>query len=218
MIAQIAPERDFRGPGCGERCEVVRAIVPGRVGRSELLLHDPATHERYGLLRSSRTSVVGNPVIHTGGLVIDRWERRAISYGVDLELSGREWEILDYLAANAGRYCPTPEIVGAVWGTWPDPHILHVFLMRLRTRLASCGHLIETRKTHGYRLRVEPPITSERAPAPVRRWARAHDFCACCGKTRNPHVMHGRCVRCIRSPSHRALHFGPCGAPPAERT
>jgi hypothetical protein len=209
MVAQLIPERDFRGPGCTDACEVVKAIVPGRFGRSELLLHDPSAHEAYGRATSGGARD-GGFVVETGGLRIDRWRRAAFAFGVDVELTGGEWKLLDFLAGHADRYVPTAELARVVMGEWGAHHSFHVYMARLRSRLGAASYLIETRFGHGYRLRLLPP--TETAP-PSPPWSGAHAFCVCCGGTKRPHSGHGRCVRC-RSSGSRTAHYGPCGAPP----
>ena len=108
MAAAMAPERDFRGPGCTDACEVVKAIVPGRFGRTDLLLHDPDTHEEYGRLTSG---VPGGVIVWTGSLLGDLRTRDAFSAGGTLNLTLREWQILEFLALRIGRWCTAAEIV-----------------------------------------------------------------------------------------------------------
>lgn len=161
MVAQLLSERSFRGPGCTDACEVVRAIVPGRFGRSELLLHDPFAHEEYGRITSWNGS---DPVVWTGALVIDLRARTAGVHGRELELSPFEWSVLEYLAVHAGRICSIAELMtvsrGPVWAT--EDHVCRAAMSRLRAKLGPCGDLVETVAGRGYRLRMVEPV--EAAP------------------------------------------------------
>lgn len=213
----LVPERDFRGPGCTDACEVVQAIVPGRFGRSDLLLHDPTTHEEYGRATSGPT---GSSLVWTGPLVVDRWRRTAVLGGRHLHLTHREWEILDYLAGHLDRRCPNPEVTDAIWGPvpWDGGHVLRVGVTRLRAKLAPHEQLIETNPGLGYRLKAEPPIEAlmPDADPPAKPWAQHFPRCVCCGTTERQHYGHGRCSRCRMERLKRWPHYGPCAAPPPE--
>jgi DNA-binding winged helix-turn-helix (wHTH) protein len=208
-------ERSFRGQGCTEACEVVRAIIPGRFGRSDLLLHDPQTHEAYG--RATAVGVLaGDPIVWTGTLVIDRWARSVTSFGHDVYVTEREWQILDFLAARLGKLTSARELALAVCQTdWDGGHVVRVYISRLRRRLGASAALLETSLGRGYRLAALPPVMAQpedEPPAPARPWALAFARCVCCGRTDRAHVGQGRCAAC-RPGDRRPIHIGPCGAP-----
>jgi DNA-binding winged helix-turn-helix (wHTH) protein len=210
-----AAERDFRTQACTEACKDVRAIVPGRFGRSDLLLHDPQTHEAYG--RATAVGVLaGDPIVWTGTLVIDRWAQTVASFGHDVAVTGREWQILDFLAARLGRFMRTAEVALGVWQSdWETAHLLRVNISRLRQRLGANAVLLENRPGRGYRLAALPPVMArpeDEPPAPARPWALAFARCVCCGRTDRAHVGGGRCTAC-RAGGRRPMHVGPCGAP-----
>ena len=208
----------WRRPGCDARCVLARAIRPGTLDRVSLELHDPEAHEEYGRLSAGPFGELA--VVWTHSLVIDRWRRTVVSQGAPVALSGRLWEILDYLAVRLDRFCPTTEIVGAIWGAWSEPHTQHVFLARLRAALGPNAALIETRPSHGYRLCAEPAVeVAPSAPiapvSPFGAWSQRAARCVCCGSTARPHEGYGRCSRCRMRPDSRRQHYGPCAAPPA---
>jgi DNA-binding winged helix-turn-helix (wHTH) protein len=205
----------MRGPGCTDACEIVRAIVPGRFGRSELLLHDTASHEAYGRLQAGPWPV-DQGVVRTGALVIDRWARTVASFGVDVAVSEREWGILDYLAGRLDRFVSTAELTEGVWHTdWIASSIVTTTMARLRSRLSDAGHVIETAPGRGYRVRALPVRESPLSSFVARPWARLYARCVCCGSTASPHNGHGRCTRC-QYRGHRPVHYGPCAQPPRE--
>jgi DNA-binding winged helix-turn-helix (wHTH) protein len=193
---------------------VLHAIVPGRFGRSDILVHDARSHEEFGRATSGPD---GSSLVWTGPLVIDRWRRVAVLGGRALQLTHREWEMLDYLAAHLDRRCPNAEVTDAIWGpvSWDGGHVLRVVMTRLRAKLVPHEHLIETNPGLGYRLLARPPIEGLTAPAspPEKPWALRFSRCVCCGTTERQHYGHGRCSRCRSVRLARWPHIGPCRAP-----
>lgn len=57
----------------------------------------------------------GNQAIEIGALTIDADGCRALKDGRDLELTAREFEILQYLAENKGRVISRERLYEAVW-------------------------------------------------------------------------------------------------------
>lgn len=217
MVAHALPpsERDFRGPGCGDDCIVVRAIVPGRFGRTELLLHDPEAHEEYGRV----TSFGGrSAVVWTGALVVDLAARSATVYGRELQMTPGEWGFLEHLALHAGRVCSLDELLisarGAEWAG--ADHLARVTMIRVRFKLGACADLIQTVLGRGYRLALTDPIETYPGmaePAPEKPWSKTYPHCQRCGRTDRLHEGRGLCRRCRsalledrrrarRSPSH----------------
>ena len=61
--------------------------------------------------------------------------------GRPLELTGREFDLLAYLARHAGKVCTHQMILQEVWGsTYGDEsHYLRVYAHRLRRKLGDAG-------------------------------------------------------------------------------
>ena len=55
-------------------------------------------------------------VVRAGELEIDLGRRLVRRKGEVISLSGGEWSLLQYLAANAGKVMSTAEVLSAVWG------------------------------------------------------------------------------------------------------
>lgn len=70
------------------------------------------------VLRRGRTGASGpqaRPTMRIGGLCVDPNRRTAELDGQRLNLTRREFDLLAYLAANAGRVVPRREIVAEIW-------------------------------------------------------------------------------------------------------
>ncbi|MFL5862547.1 MAG: winged helix-turn-helix domain-containing protein [Solirubrobacteraceae bacterium] len=207
-LSLVPQERTFRATGCDARCEVVQALVAGRFGRSELLLHDPTAHEEYG---RGIASLLGDATrlgaVHSGGIAIDLDACTVSRDGSPLAVSPSEIQILTTLARRAGTLVPYDQVAFAVWGAgtlellrpvWLHP--LRVVMSRLRAQLRPWGGLIHTVPTFGYRLDVlpadaAPPPTAGNRPV-LQRWAEAWDHCRSCGGTDRRHATRGHCARC----------------------
>ncbi len=99
-----------------------------------------------------------------GGLVVDFQARRVAVDGHGVHLTPTEYEVLKYLATNAGRVITHRTLLRAVWGPAyeTEDHYLYVFIGRLRHKLEpdpNRPRYLLTEPGIGYRLR--PP---EEAP------------------------------------------------------
>lgn len=71
-----------------------------------------------------------------GDLVLDRAGRTASLGGVTLGLTGREFDLLEYLVAHPGRAFTRPELLAEVWGwEFGDQSTVTVHVRRLREKL-----------------------------------------------------------------------------------
>jgi DNA-binding response OmpR family regulator len=91
-----------------------------------------------------------------GGLVIDSAARRVWSSGAEVELSRREFDVLEQLARRVGQVVSKAQLLDGVWEAdfAGDPNIVEVYVGRLRRKLdAPFGtHHIVTVRGAGYRL------------------------------------------------------------------
>ena len=158
IVSQIAPEREFRGPGCTDFCRVIAAIVPGVFGRTELLLHDARSHEAFGRAQVLMPGGLTTHDIATGPLLIRPLTADAYVDGEPLKLTPNEWKIVCVLARNIGGLVSREAILNEVWGEayWAEYHTLRVNIARIRAKLGAAAPLLETRMCHGYLLRIAP--------------------------------------------------------------
>jgi two-component system KDP operon response regulator KdpE len=91
-------------------------------------------------LRRSPYSPEGGPrVFSAPDLEIDFEARRVRAHGVETRLTPKEFELLRYLVAHAGRPVTHRELLQAVWG--PDygdePEYLRVFINQVRKKIEA---------------------------------------------------------------------------------
>jgi two-component system KDP operon response regulator KdpE len=90
-----------------------------------------------------------------GPLRVDLENRSASMNREVLELTRREYQLLVYLARNAGKVCTHRMILESVWGihTYGDTHYLREYTYRLRRKLGDeHGTFLVTRPGVGYQL------------------------------------------------------------------
>ena len=94
--------------------------------------------------------------IEVGPLAIDVAGQRVWIDGRELELTSREYGLLEYLARRAGEVVGRADIAEHVWDENYDPfsNVVDVYVQRLRRKLDSGDgpSLIRTRRGQGYQL------------------------------------------------------------------
>ncbi|WNZ25852.1 response regulator transcription factor [Leptolyngbya sp. NK1-12] len=93
-------------------------------------------------------------VLKTGDLVLDLKQRSAQFKGYRIELSTREFTLLEILARQPGQVWTREELLDQVWGYDYDPssNIVDVYIGYLRKKLGRGS--IKTVRGLGYRLQV----------------------------------------------------------------
>jgi DNA-binding response OmpR family regulator len=83
-----------------------------------------------------------------------RWDE------AEVDLTDREYRVLEVLLRRAGQIVPRDVIVDSVWGfEYPDSsNLLDVYLGRLRRKLAACGAppMMQSMRRAGVRVRIAP--------------------------------------------------------------
>ncbi|WP_433468805.1 response regulator transcription factor [Spirillospora sp. CA-128828] len=96
------------------------------------------------------------PAIVLGDLTVDPAARRVFRGDAEVELTGKEFAVLEHLAANAGHVVSKAQIMEAVWDFAydGDPNIVEVYVSALRRKLdVPFGRRsITTLRGAGYRL------------------------------------------------------------------
>jgi DNA-binding response OmpR family regulator len=93
------------------------------------------------------------PVLRHGDLVVDTARRHASRAGRPLELSPKEFGVLELLSAAQGRAVSAEELLERVWDEFADPFTsaVKITVSRLRAKLGD-PPLIETVPKAGYRI------------------------------------------------------------------
>ena len=88
-----------------------------------------------------------------GDVIVDTAERRASRGGRPLELTPKEFGVLELLLASGGRCVPAEELLTRVWDEQADPftNAVKVTISRLRAKLGEPA-VIETVARYGYRV------------------------------------------------------------------
>lgn len=94
--------------------------------------------------------------VEVGDLRIDPGQRRTWRGGVEIKLTSRQFEVLEFLVRRAGQVLSKAEILNGVWDYEfeGDPNIVEVYIRRLRSRIDEPfgRRTIETVRGAGYRL------------------------------------------------------------------
>jgi DNA-binding response OmpR family regulator len=93
------------------------------------------------------------PVLRHGDLVVDTARRRAYLAGRSLELTPKEFGVLELLLAAGGRTVSAEELLERVWDEFADPFTgaVKITISRLRGKLGDPS-VIETVARSGYRI------------------------------------------------------------------
>jgi DNA-binding response OmpR family regulator len=100
-------------------------------------------------------------ILAVGDLRLDRIARDVIWHGERVDLTGREFNLIEYLMRSPGRVFTRTQILEHVWGYDFDPstNVVDVCIQRIRKKLASIGAVaadqspIESVRGVGYRFR-----------------------------------------------------------------
>jgi two-component system copper resistance phosphate regulon response regulator CusR len=102
---------------------------------------------------SSATSV-----LTFGDLAIDTRTRTARRGGVDLDLTAKEYQLLEFFAHRVGSLVTRTDLWEHVWESYnePDSNVVDVYVGYLRNKLGRNPDLIKTRRGAGYVFEPEP--------------------------------------------------------------
>ncbi|MHB8522584.1 MAG: winged helix-turn-helix domain-containing protein [Limisphaerales bacterium] len=98
--------------------------------------------------------------LRVADLVLDTLTRRAQRRGVEIELTAREYRLLEFLMRSVGRVCGRMAILEKVWDYDFDPgtNLVDVYIMRLREKIDAEfePRLLQTVRGVGYLLQDRP--------------------------------------------------------------
>jgi len=161
----------LRDPHVRDRAAVIAICRPQQFGLvgpgvpvDEIVLAPPDEEElrvRIGRVLWNRTGGVSGSVLRHGGLIIDL-ERYTVTVDDSVvDLTYKEYELLRFLASNAGKPFTREALLNRVWGYdyYGGSRTVDVHIRRIRSKIERHEPYIETVRNVGYRF-----IDTSRAP------------------------------------------------------
>lgn len=169
------------------RSQVEDRVKCLNLGADDCMLKPFSFHELTARCRAllRRRQRFVDPVLRHGDVELNRMDRRVTRNGTDIELTGKEFSLLEYLIQRPGRCCSRAELLERVWQMSPEAgtNVVDVYVNYLRKKLGPAGlnddgghTVIETVRGEGYRMgsaggkKLPGRVV---APAHEAVWARA---------------------------------------------
>jgi DNA-binding response OmpR family regulator len=101
-----------------------------------------------------RGGAAAGSTLTIGPLTLDLGLRAARLDGTELELTGREWDVLQHLMLAAPKVLSKKKLMESLgsWDSEISPNAIEIYVSRLRAKLADSGVTIRTVRGIGYRL------------------------------------------------------------------
>ena len=111
-----------------------------------------STNEVLARIKAVLGRSVKSDIVTVGGIVVNRLQKTASVNGRALELSRKEYEILELLVSNKGQCFSRADIISRLWKD--APYVLErtvdVHIARLRSKLGDGRNIIQNKSGFGY--------------------------------------------------------------------
>ncbi len=131
------------------------------LGADDYLVKPFATAELVARLRALVRRNAPKPgLLALGRLALDLDAKRARVGEKLIELSAREWAVLEFLLQQAGKVVSKQQIIDAIlpWGEDLTLNAVEVYVSRVRLKIADAGVTLRTIRGFGYMLEAEPIV------------------------------------------------------------
>jgi DNA-binding response OmpR family regulator len=150
------------------------------LGADDFVLKPFSFHELMARCRAllRRRDRFADPVLRFGGVDLNRMEHTVSYKGVRVELTTKEFSLLEFLMLRHGAACSRSELLAGVWHSTPEAgtNVVDVYITYLRKKLAAAHpddtlwtSAIETVRGCGYRVRDRRMASGNGAPGAQRQ-------------------------------------------------
>ena len=103
-----------------------------------------------------RTGSEDNSILEAGGIYVDKSAHKVKIDGKDIELSFKEFELLEYFMTNQGVALSREKILNNVWNYdyFGDARTIDTHVKKLRAKLGDKGKYIKTIWALGYKFEI----------------------------------------------------------------
>jgi two-component system phosphate regulon response regulator PhoB len=140
------------------RAEEVDRVVGFELGADDYVTKPFSPRELVLRVRAVLRRSAGEPqqstLLQSGPLQLDLERHRCLASGVEVELTAKEFRLLEVLMSRPGHVMTRQRLLDDVWGSdiTVTERTIDTHLKRLREKLGSAGDRIETVRGVGYRL------------------------------------------------------------------